>query len=227
MNISNMRPRSGVNIKVNRINRNKPIGLADKTRFSGKVHGEGEPSRFIKKLFELAKKVVMSKAFHKVCDVAGKNPPLFSAGLVFVITTTVRPAAILAVPGAKKEDKQYSAARSFATGMIAFSLALMVYRPLESLIRRLGKAALSNSDHPFPFTYGSEEFEKFNYLATQTANVIIAPFQAMLLMEFIPPIVRKIFPNNKSESNQTPNKMISSLLINDDMYKKFTGGLVR
>ena len=195
---------------------------------NGSVDKAGKVKNIAKeKLFEWAKRGIQSSAFHKICDIAGKNPPLFSAGVVLAITTTLRPAAILAVPGAKKEDKEYSAARSFATGIIAFCMALVMYRPLELLIRRLGKAALSNPNYSFPYVYGSNEFEKFNYLATQTANVIIAPFQSMLLMKFIPPIVRKIFPDNGSEPKPTPDERISAMLLNGDVYKKFMGRSVK
>ena len=98
----------------------------------------GIPEKLAQKVPE---SLLKNSFFHKALRMVENNTSLFIASFVLVLLTTLRPLATLAVPGAKKEDKQYAAAKSITSGIINFAMSALVYIPLAMLISRLGNSA--------------------------------------------------------------------------------------
>lgn len=155
------------------------------------------------------------------------NSTLCNAAIVTALATTLRPAAILAMPGAKKEDKQYSAAKSITTGIVGLLFALALYKPLEHSLAKLSgkltklaklksmgdKANLdkvtSKVIDKFPFHHESKEFEILSYLLTKGSMFIIGPIQAFCMINTIPHAVRRIFPKSTDKAKtQQPGQNI-------------------
>ena len=90
---------------------------------------------------KVPQKMLASPFFHSVLKLAEKNASLFEAAFVLLIAGVARPATIMSIPGAKREDKEYAAVKAVATALVGFSLAAILYMPMANIISRLGHSA--------------------------------------------------------------------------------------
>jgi hypothetical protein len=143
-----------------------------------------------------------NKNLHNFLKLAENNASMFEEIITFILGAFLRPAAILTVPGAKKEDKRYPAVKSIASAIISFGLTALVYIPLARHIRKLGTTAVKNASKSgsFPYKDGTEQFAAFNYLVNYGSIFIVAPLQTILLFKAIPPLMNKLFPKKDNKS---------------------------
>jgi hypothetical protein len=153
---------------------------------------------------QLAKKVPdafhKSGVLHKILELAGSNPTFFEVAFATTLMTTIRPLTVLAVPGAKKEDKQYAAVKSICSAVSSFALTALLYIPLAAVMKNLGNGKLPG----FPFPKDSNQFKAFNHYFNYGSRFILAPLEAMILFKMIPPIMNKLFPNRKKSGKFDP-----------------------
>jgi|GEM_PF-3948703 len=175
-----------------------------------------------------------NKGFHNFLKLAEDNATLFEDVVTLILGITLRPASILAIPGAKKEDKNYAAAKSIASVVLGFGMTALVYIPLARHMKKLGNTAVKNASKScsFPYPANSPQFASFNYLINYGSSFIAAPIQTILLFKAIPPIVNKFFSksSNKIDNRQTlPDKLSkeSNLLsanYQQELFKDFMKG---
>lgn len=72
-----------------------------------------------------------SSGFNKFLKSSIENPGMFEALIALGITCTARPATVMVTPGAKKEDKQYAAAQSVASGITGLGFAYAIFDPIK------------------------------------------------------------------------------------------------
>jgi len=187
----------------------------------------------------LAEKVpesfLKNNLFHSACKMAANNYVLFDATVLLALSTTLRPATIMTVPGPSKEDKKYAAAKSIATGLLGFALAAAIYIPLEKhmqtlsgkpvkkLVKDTTKAVKDYCDPKFP-KFGTEEYKSFIYMVSNGLKFIIAPLEALALFTMIPIVVNKIFPHKKKSSHDYDFLPAANLNLNKeqkDLFKNF------
>lgn len=157
--------------------------------------------------------IIKNKYFQSLLNLSVKNPSLFDSTIVLALATTIRPATILAIPGPPKEDRQYAAAKSIATGIIGVIVSALIYIPFEKGLRTFGPAAVEK------FCKNPKAAEAFNYIVNKGSKLIIGPLDAMLLFKLIPPIMKRVFPNSKKQ-DPTPPPFAAKL--NEDQQKVFT-----
>jgi len=169
----------------------------------------------------LAEKVpenfLKNKGLHNFLKLAENNASMFEEIITFILGAFLRPAAILAVPGAKKEDKEYPAVKSIASAIISFGLTALVYIPLARHIRKLGTTAVKNASKSgsFPYKEGTTQFDSFNYLVNYGSIFIVAPLQTILLFKAIPPLMNKLFPKENKKGE------LASMFLNNSQKELF------
>ncbi|MDD3012449.1 MAG: hypothetical protein PHC34_01955 [Candidatus Gastranaerophilales bacterium] len=158
-----------------------------------------------------------NKNLHNYLKLAENNASMFEEIITFILGVFLRPAAILAVPGAKKEDKKYPAVKSIASSLISFGLTALVYIPLARHIRKLGTTAVKNvsKSGSFPYKEGTKQFDSFNYLVNYGSIFIVAPLQTVLLFKAIPPLMDKLFPKKDNKDWST------SMFLNNSQQELF------
>lgn len=178
--------------------------------------------------------IANSQILQTFLKTAEKNASYFDALVSLGIVATLRPFAIMAVPGAKKEDKQVASAKSVASGIVGLIFAAMVYLPLARSMEKLATVALRTAakSGTFPYKLGTREYDAFNYLINFGSGFILAPLEAFILFKSIPPIINRIFPNKDKHINPlpTPAAKLSAdqqQLIDEFVKKSGAGGNIR
>lgn len=145
-------------------------------------------------------KLLKSKFVQKLLNLASLNPHAFHLVIMAFMAILLRPATILIVPGAKKEDKQYAAGKSIVSSVISTTSQLALCIPLAKLIEKLAREAeikphLSN----FP-KINTKRFEAFSYLINNGFAVGLTLVSALVMSKAVAKIMNKILPDKKKES---------------------------
>lgn len=117
---------------------NQTINPAKQIGASGGVNFTGIPEALAAKVPE---SMLKNGLFHKILNLAEKNASLFDASFLLLISTTLRPVSVMAVPGADIEDKKYASVKAITSGLISFGLACLIYIPLGRFMSRFGNRA--------------------------------------------------------------------------------------
>ena len=139
----------------------------------------------------IASKINNSQSLQRVIKACNRNPSLFAAATTLVLSTTLRPLAILATPNKKenKEDKFYGMASSIATGVIDTLGALALFIPaqklLESASKKLYEGATFLGKNP-------EALRTFKSASNRFIKIATLPIFTILRFTAVPPIKKKI-----------------------------------
>lgn len=139
---------------------------------------------------------------------------------IFAISTTIKPLSIMAMPGAKKEDKEYNATKSFLVGIVDFCLVMVALKPIE---KRLEKFCEKIKEKPqllnnkVKYLAKEENRKTFKTVMGYAPKFFLIPLRGLLTIALIPPTLKILFPeeakklNSKKPKNQTPqNKAVSA-----------------
>lgn len=103
----------------------------EKLSFTG-----AEPAKqVVEKGITLLDKVLCNKVSRWIFDTADKNRCLLEAFIATGLGMTLRPLTIMVTPGQKKEDMQYSVAKSFATAGVGLVFAIAVYSQVGNICK--------------------------------------------------------------------------------------------
>lgn len=184
---------------------------------------------------KVSDKTINSKWLRKLADMAVNNNVLCEALLVLGVTSTLRPATIMVTPGAPKEDRIYSAARSVASGIANLVVITVFTMPLAWQMKKAGKVvskcmeSLSKSKNlgnlKFP-EYDSPEYKALNFLLNNGTKFIIGIPEAMLLFKLVPPVVNFFFPKREKKKTDNDYVYIPAMSLNltkerQDLFKDF------
>ena len=84
-----------------------------------------------------ANSIYKSNAFKKSLEFAADNGALFAASVAFVTGAILRPFAIFATPGIKKENKECASAQSISSSLIGLGLMALVSTPIAQAIKKI------------------------------------------------------------------------------------------
>ncbi len=171
---------------------------------------------------------------NKVLDICEEHTVIAQNMVALVLAAVLRPIAIVSLPGKKnKEDKQYAAGHSIASGVIGFGFSSIVMSPLD-------KAAAKVRKNPTKYLtknqYGM--YENVRKAVGMAPDVFaFGILKACLTIALIPPILKYVFgvekgkkpaetKNVEASQNKTPEVIHND---NNSMFAKpkfetLTGG---
>lgn len=165
------------------------------------------------------KGIYNSRYLKRGLEFASDNGVLFSAVTCVVLSSIFRPIAVLLTPKAKKEDKQYTCARSITSGLLNFGLTLAITTPIilavDNIAKNPGKflkkdtinalkgkeKILTNNKGPFGFA---------TQMVKLGSSFLTAEPKAYLSCALVPPLMSMLFktdrhPNDKKEQLSKEN----------------------
>ncbi len=172
-----------------------------------------------------------NRALIKGLEMASDNGALFCSGTALILSTFVRPFAILATPKTDKENKQYACAKSIASSIVNFGLMALITTPVVSAVKNvqekpkqfLTKQAIKtfkdgekNLAKSHAFSFATQFFK----LGSGLLTVIPKTF---LTCALIPPVVSFFF--KKENEQKTQNKQISfkGATLKPTLYEEIIG----
>lgn len=150
--------------------------------------------------------VLKNKYAQKLFGIADKNPHVLNVICIGVLGTTLRPATLLAVPGAEKEDKQYVAAKSIIGTILFVASQLLISLPLGKGLKELGKTAVKNPQSKF-YKYSPKKMEAYSFLISNAVGLVLSLFSSSFLtVKLTTKIMNKLFSQRHAkQSNDTQN----------------------
>lgn len=147
-------------------------------------------------------KILGSKTAQSVFKFASNNPFGFSVLTLATTCIIFRPLTIMALPGQKKEDKQYLAVKSIVASTVANSGRILLLLPLAKALEYVGKKAKENPKIvKFPAA-DSLKFNAFNFAVNNGFAVVLSIGTAAVMTKLIPKVMAKILPQPEQKKKQ-------------------------
>lgn len=163
-----------------------------------------------------------NKTILKGLEKISEHGTSFSAGTAFVLSSTLRPLAILSTPDTEKENKQYACANSICSGAVKFAIVETVALPVEKAVKNIDenpqKFLNTQTIKNFNSTKGKLSGSKSYKLASQIIKLSTGFFTAipksMITIALIPILMDKLFDvtANRTEQNSPLSKKKSKLI---------------
>jgi len=144
--------------------------------------------------------ILNNKVAQSLFKTAGRNPHLIQVMSVGILGLTLRPATLLVVPGAKKEDKQYVAAKSIIGTALFVVSQLLISIPLDKSLKKLAETAQKNPKSVFK-QYSSKQIKAYSFLISNAVG-LVATFatSSYLTVKFTTKMMNKLFPQKTSDN---------------------------
>lgn len=152
---------------------------------------------------------------NKFLELADGNSIAFGALFALVLTGIFRPAAIMALPGDKKnkDDSKYAAAHSIASGVIGFIVSSVVSKPISDAIKKvIDKPQIyircknGKLDYNMAAYYASDlkANSAVKHWVTRSVDIVTAIPKAFITIALIPPILKYVFGWEKKKHAMSP-----------------------
>jgi len=177
---------------------NMPPKNAPSMGFEGNLAAKKEPviDRILKKEFA-----------QKLFDMADRNPHLLQVISIGVLGMTIRPATLLAIPGAEKEDKQYIAAKSIIGTAMFVASQLLVSVPLDKSLKKIGEIAQKNPKSRF-YKYSPKQLKAYSFLISNAIGLTLTlATSSFLTVKLTTKIMNKLFAKKDSNANNDTQKL--------------------
>ena len=156
-----------------------------------------------------------SRYLKRGLEFASNNGVLFSAFTCVVLSSIFRPIAVLLTPKAKKEDKQYTCARSITSGLLNFGITLAITTPIikavDNIANNAGKYLTSKTINALKgkektLTQNKGAFGFATQMVKLGSSFLTAGPKAYLSCALVPPLMSMLFktdrhPNKKADEN--------------------------
>lgn len=157
---------------------------------------------------KIANFIENSQKTQKILQKVDKNPALFNAAYTAILATTIKPVSILAIAlktPEGKEDAKYASAKSVATGILDFLIALTIFIPLNKKLNKVSGDLFKKVNT----VYFKDKELCSNYKSVMNRAIKIAslPLFSFLKFSAIEPFVKVMFGRgNKRENNENIHK---------------------
>lgn len=150
---------------------------------------------------ETIDKILEKKFVQDLFKKAGNNPHLIQVVSIGILGLTLRPATLLAVPGAEKEDKNYVAAKSIIGTVLFVASQLLVTIPLGKSLDKLEEIAKQNPKSVF-HGYNSKQLAAYKFLVSNAVGLIFSlATTSYLTVRLTTKIMNKLFPHRAKEGS--------------------------
>jgi len=227
-------PKNSVN-KQEKSARGSASAFFNSQNISKSVSFKGAPAEKIPNWIKgkTMKKILQSKNFHWLCEKANNEPGIMETLVAVGIVCTLRPAAILATPGSDKRDKQYAAAKSWASAIIDLGVTMALLDPIKRAYGYFEKdllpMCLKDPKKAANLKYMENKTGKASasFIVNYGPKFITVPIRAAVTIALIPVIMRALFPKkdakkqDKEKNNNNSNTGLNS--VNNNIFKAFKG----
>ncbi len=185
-------------------------------------------------------KLASSKRFNHLVNFAEENEAQIKAVLALGMAGMLKPICVLAMPGAEKEDKQFTATKNAISAFMGFLLSCAILNPISAGVNEflkhpeeyLGKDNdLVNrfaEDKKEVFktqtfkerwfsTYKMNESGAFKTTYKNALGLFVAPAKAALTIALMPLVLKFLFGDRAKKENKTPQPMYMDILNNPNM----------
>lgn len=158
---------------------------APKKGFWGKFGDNPKVQKFFK-----------SKGFLNFLD-KSNNIAWMESLFVLGISTTIKPISLLAVPGAKEEDKKYAATKAFLGGLVDFAIATAFIKPITNKLYDFGEKVKKNPKiitDKVTYLKNEDKMKNFRKILEYAPKFMLVPVRSALTIALIPPTLKYLFP---------------------------------
>lgn len=171
---------------------------------------------------KLGEKISQNKLWHKILKAPGKNSGVFESSFALLITCLLRPAAIMATPGSKKEDKQAASVQSILSGVVDFTMTGIILKPVDKAISKVHKE-LEKDASKLKYVdkeHMSKALGNMDFIFNYGTKSSLIPLRSFLTIALIPPTVKLLFPNYKTKKEKEQEKLAKLQNQTTDNYFK-------
>lgn len=166
-----------------------------------------------------------SKFLKGALSFASDNSALFCATTSLVLSSVARPLAIMATPGADKENKKYASAKSISSSIAGYLLMFLISSPFSKAIKNidsnpckyLKEETIKNLQNNAQTLKASKKYQFATQLFKLGLGLIIAVPKSSITSYLIPKVMDKF--NKKEKENK------SDIAFKGNIYNKGIEGL--
>lgn len=201
----------------------------DITRPTESISFSGSAVSKAKKGLTFFDKLARSEKFNKLLDFTERNESKVSAAISLGMAGILKPICVLAMPGAEKEDKQFTATKNALSAFIGYVLSCAVLDPIsygvnefldypEKYLKKGSKVLeqLTN-DKKEGFKIITKDVIKKQGYATNSLNsmrsfykkglgLLVAPAKAAITIALMPYVMKFIFGDKKKNKAEEAEK---------------------
>ncbi len=165
------------------------------------------------KVQAIGEKILTNKKVLKGLEKISEHGASFAATTAFVMSAGIRPLAIMFTPDTEKENKQYAASKSIASGLIKFAMIEAVALPLEYAVQKidadpkkyLKSKTIDNLLDGSSELSKSKSYKFLTQIIKQSAGLLTAIPKSVVAISLIPIIVDKVFGVKPQQPSATVN----------------------
>lgn len=144
----------------------------------------------------------------KFFKLAAESEPLFNATFSILLTCILRPSAIMALPSDKKniDDKKYAAAQSIASGVIAYLIALAVFKPIAKGMKKIADDPAQYLKSASKLLGDKKAMDAAGTFVKMLPETILAAPRAIVTIALVPPVLKYVFGwEKKKQGDRSAN----------------------
>ncbi len=143
------------------------------------------------------KEFIKSKRFDNILKKA--NDLAWTESLImFGIAVTIKPFTIMALPGAKEEDKKYAATKALLGGVVDFGIATAFILPVTKTLEHFNKKIKENPaiiTDKVKYLKNEKNLKNFKKITEYGPKFLLVPVRSLLTIALIPPTLKYLFPD--------------------------------
>lgn len=153
-------------------------------------------------------KILKSPFIQKMFETAGRTPHVVRVGSIGILGLTLRPATLLAVPGAKKEDKQYVAAKSVIGTALFVASQLLITLPLDKSLKSLAQKAKKTPTSIFN-KYSPKQLSVYSFIVSEAVALAFTfATSSYLTVKLTTKMMTKLFPAKDTQNPQGKERVV-------------------
>ncbi len=126
------------------------------------------------------------------------NLAWFESILMCLIAVTIKPTTIMALPGAKEEDKKYAATKAFLGGCVDFAIASAIVLPITTICDKFNEKIKADPNkfltENMKYLKDEKRLKNFSKVLGYAPKLLLVPVRSALTIALIPPTLKYFFP---------------------------------
>ena len=173
---------------------------------------------------EGVKNFIKGKTFDSAIKLAN-NLSMLESIFFFAIAVTLKPLTIMALPGAKEEDKKYAATKAFLGGCVDFAIASAIVLPITTICSKFDEKIKADPNkfltENMKYLKDEKRLKNFSKVLGYAPKLLLVPVRSAMTIALIPPTLKYLFPEEaKKLKNKKDTKEINDTTAKTERPKK-------